>query len=136
MISENENSKEYYVKNLEKYEELDIENSQILIENIGKSTFGMGIILCSIPIAFASNIDGINNISAVVSLAISGCMFVSGSFITINDLFDIANSIAKKISCTNKINEIKAKLNIIYNNQLESNNNCESKKKIKHKKIR
>lgn len=136
MISENEDSKEYYVKNLEKYEELDMETCQILKENIGKSTFGMGIILCSIPIAFASNVDGINNISAVVSLAISSCMFISGSFITIKDLFDIANSIAKKISCTNKINEIKTKLNIIYNNQLESDNNCESKNKVKNKKIR
>lgn len=134
MISENENSKEYYVKNLEKYEELDMETCQILKENIGKSTFGMGIILCSIPIAFASGMDDINHISAVVSLAISGCMFVSGSFITIKDFFDIANSIAKKINCTNKINEIKAKLNIIYNNQLEPNNNCKSKKKVKHKK--
>lgn len=136
MISNSDNSKEYYVKNLEKYEELDMETCQTLKENIQKSTFGMGIILCSIPIAFVSNVDGINNISAVVSLAISGCMFVSGSFITIKDLFDIANSIVKKISCTNKINEIKAKLNIIYNNQLESNNNCESKKKVKCKKIR
>lgn len=132
MINNTEKSKEYYVKNLEKYEELDIETCRILKENIGKSTFGMGIVLCSIPIAFVSGMDDINHISAAMSLAISGCMFISGSFITIKDLFDSANSIAKKINCTNEINKIKTKLNILYNSnaQLEPNN-YESKVKRK-----
>lgn len=136
---DNENSKEYYVKKLEKYEELDTENCQILNENIGKSTFGIGIILSSIPIAFASGMDEIDHISAIVSLAISGCMFISGSFITIKDILDIGNSIAKKINCKNEINKIKTKLNNIYNkSQLEFNkdSNYETKAKTKSKKIR
>ena len=96
----------------------------------------MGIILCSIPIAFASGMDGINNISAAASLAISGCMFISGSFITIKDLFDIVDSLAKKIGYMNKINEIKSKLNIHNNAHLESNkdSNDEIKGKTKVKK--
>lgn len=136
MISDNEDSKEYYVKSLEKYEELDMETCQILKENIQKSTFGMGIILCSIPIAFAS---GINDTSAIVSLVASSCMFISGSVITIKDFFDIANSIIKKVSCKNEIKTIKEKLNSIYNNnlQLEPNDNdYEVKGKINSKKIR
>lgn len=136
MISDNEDSKEYYVKSLEKYEELDMETCQILKENIQKSTFGMGIILCSIPIAFAS---GINDTSAIVPLVASSCMFISGSVITIKDFFDIANSIIKKVSYMNEIKTIKGKLNSIYNNnlQLEPNDNdYEVKGKINSKKIR
>lgn len=132
-MSNSGDSKEYYVKNLEKYEELDMETREVLRENIAKITFGMGIILCSIPIAFVSDIDGINNISASISSIASSCMFISGFVITLKDLFDILISIVKKISCTNEINKIKTKLNILYNSnvQLEAINH---ESKVKQKK--
>ncbi len=133
MVSNSEYSKEYYVKKLEKYEKLDIETCEVIKENITKITFGMGIILCSVPIAFASEIDDINNISAGVTLITSGIMFMSGSFITIKDFLDIIMSIIKKVNCKNEINKLKTKLSILYNRniQLESNNETNGKLKLK-----
>ncbi len=133
MVSNSEYSKEYYVKKLEKYEKLDIETCEVIKENITKIIFGMGIILCSVPIAFASKIDDINNISAGVTLITSGIMFMSGSFITIKDFLDIIMSIIKKVNCKNEINKLKTKLSILYNRniQLESNNETNGKLKLK-----